>query len=342
MFRRFLLPVLGQDFFPATDTGQFRLHVRAKTGTRIEEMARLCDRVDASIRRQIPPAELDTMLDNIGLPYSQINLSYSNSGQIGSGDADILVSLRPNHRPTDDYVRTLRQTLPREFPGTVFYMLPADIVTQILNFGLPSPIDIQVTGNDVGASREFANRILPELQRIPGAVDLHIHQVFDGPKLYLDVDRTKAAQSGFTQIDLARNFLTSLSGSFQTQPTFWLNPVNGVNYTIVTQTPQYRIQSIQDLRNIPIAGSGQNQSGILSNMVDISRTSELGVVTHYNIRRTVDIFGSVQGRDLGAVGAGIDKVVNANRKYLPRGTELLCEARSRPCAPPSSDYWLDC
>ncbi|MGH9695108.1 MAG: efflux RND transporter permease subunit, partial [Bryobacteraceae bacterium] len=229
-----LIPALGRDFFPSTDTGQFKLHLRARTGTRIEETASLCDRVDAAIRREIPPAELDTVLDNIGLPYSQINLSYSNSGQIGTGDADILVSLKPKHRPTDDYVSELRKKLPREFPGTVFYMLPADIVTQILNFGLPSPIDIQVTGNNVEASRTFANRILPELQRISGAVDLHIHQVFDEPKLYLNVDRTKAAQSGFTQIDLARNLLTSLSGSFQTQPTFWLNPVNGVNYSIIT------------------------------------------------------------------------------------------------------------
>ena len=202
-------------------------------------------------------------------------------------------------------------------------MLPAAIVTQILNFGLPSPVDIQITGNNIEASRVFANRILPELQRIPGAVDLHIHQVFDEPKLNLNVDRTKAAQSGFTQIDLARNLLTSLSGSFQTQPTFWLNPVNGVNYTIVTQMPQYRIQSIQDLRNIPIAGANRDQPGILSNMVDISRTSELGVVTHYNIRRTLDIFGSVEGRDLGGVGSAINNVVNTNRKYLPRGTELL-------------------
>ena len=317
-----LIPVLGQDFFPSTDTGQFKLHVRARTGTRIEETARLCDRVGAAIRREIPPDELDTVLDNIGLPYSLINLSYSSSGQIGTGDADILVSLKPKHRPTDEYVRELREKLPREFPGTVFYMLPADIVTQILNFGLPSPIDIQITGNNIEASRVFANRILPQLQRIPGAVDLHIHQVFDEPKLYLNVDRTKAAQSGFTQIDLARNLLTSLSGSFQTQPTFWLNPVNGVNYTIVTQMPQYRIQSIQDLRNIPIAGANREQSAILSNIIDISRTSELGVVTHYNIRRTIDIFGSVQGSDLGAVGKGINNVVNANRKYLPRGSEL--------------------
>jgi multidrug efflux pump subunit AcrB len=318
-----LTPFLGQDFFPSTDTGQFKLHVRAKTGTRIEEVARLCDLVENSIRSKIPPAELQTVLDNIGLPYSQINLSYSNSGQIGSADADILVTLNPKHRPTDDYVARLRRELPREFPGTVFYLLPADIVTQILNFGLPAPIDIQVTGNDVQASRSFADRILPQLQRIPGAVDLHVHQVFDGPKLHLQVDRTKAAQSGFTQMDLARSLLTSLSGSFQTQPTFWLNPVNGVSYSLVTQTPQYRIQSIQDLRNIPVSGPNQKQPEILSDIADLSRTNEFGVVTHYNIRRTVDIYGSVQGRDLGAVGQGINQVVAANRKYLARGSQVI-------------------
>jgi multidrug efflux pump subunit AcrB len=318
-----LLPFLGQDFFPSTDTGQFKLHVRGKTGTRIEEMARLCDLVEGAVRSEIPSNELQTVLDNIGLPYSQINLSYSNSGQIGTADADIFVTLAEKHRPTDDYVRDLRKNLPREFPGTTFYLLPADIVTQILNFGLPAPIDIQVIGNDVQSSRAFADRILPQLQRIPGAVDLHIHQVFDEPKLHLQVDRTKAAQSGFTQGDLARSFLTSLSGSFQTQPTFWLNPVNGVSYNLVTQTPQYTIQSIQDLRNIPVSGPGQKQPEILSDIADISRTSELGVVTHYNIRRTVDIYGSVQGRDLAGVGQGINRVIGANRKYLSRGSQLI-------------------
>ena len=317
-----LVPVLGQDFFPNSDTGQFKLHVRAKTGMRIEEVARLCDMVDNAIRREIPKAEMGTIIDNIGLPYSQINLSYSNSGQIGTADGDILVSLNEKHGPTANYVRALRRDLPREFPGTVFYFLPADIVTQILNFGLPSPIDLQITGNSVEASRIFANRILPQLQRIPGAVDLHVHQAFDEPKLHLQVDRTKAAQSGFTQVDLARNFLTSLSGSFQTQPTFWLNPQNGVSYNLVTQTPQYSIQTLQDLQNIPVSGPGQKQPEILSDIAQISRETELGVVTHYNIRRTVDIYGSVQDSDLGAVGTGINKVMAQNRKYLPRGTEL--------------------
>jgi multidrug efflux pump subunit AcrB len=318
-----LVPFLGQDFFPNSDTGQFKLHVRAKTGTRIEEAARLSDQIDNAIRREIPKSELETIIDNIGLPYSQINLSYSNSGQVGAADGDVLVSLAEKHRPTAEYVRALRRDLPRQFPGTTFYFLPADIVTQILNFGLPAPIDLQIEGNDIQSSRAFANRLLPQLQRIPGAVDLHIHQVFDEPKLHIDVDRTKAALSGFSQIDLARSFLTSLSGSFQTQPTFWLNPRNGVSYSLVTQTPQYQIQSLQDLRNIPISAPGQKQAEILSDVADISRATELGVVTHYNIRRTVDIYGSVQGKDLGAVGKGINQAIASNTKYLPRGSRVI-------------------
>ena len=318
-----LIPFLGRDFFPSTDTGQFKLHVRAKTGTRIEDVARLFDQVDNAIRRVVPAKEVQSVLDNIGLPYSQMNLSYSNSGQVGTADGDILVTLSEDHKPTDDYVRELRKRLPREFPGVTFYMLPADIVTQILNFGLPAAIDVQIASNDVESSREYAQRILTQLRQIPGAVDLHIHQVFDGPKLELHVDRTKAAQSGFTQIDLARNLLTSLSGSFQTQPTFWLNPKNGVSYRIVTQTPQYAIQSLQDLRNIPISGPQQKQPEILSDVASIGRSSELGIATHYNIRRTVDIYGSVQDRDLGAVGTRIQKVLAKNQKFVPRGTEVL-------------------
>ena len=324
-----LLPSLGQDFFPNTDTGQFKLHVRAKTSTRIEETARLCDLVDNAIRKEIPKAELSSVLDNIGLPYSSINLTYTPSGQIGSADADILVTLAEKHRPTADYVRDLRASLPREFPGTIFYMLPADIVTQILNFGLPAPIDIQVVSPNIDASRAYSDRILPQLQRIPGAVDLHVHQVFDQPKLHVEVDRTKAAQSGFSQIDVARPLLTALSGSLQTQPAFWLNFQNGVSYNLVTQTPQVDIQSIQDLQNIPITGSGGQKSEILNDVADISRESELGVVTHYNIRRTVDIYGSVQDRDLGAVAHDINQVFDANRKYLPRGTEVTLRGQAQ-------------
>jgi multidrug efflux pump subunit AcrB len=318
-----LIPFLGEDFFPTSDNGQFKLHVRAKTGTRIEETARLCDLIDNSIRRQIPKSELDTILDNIGLPYSGLNLSYNNTGQIGSADADLLVSLNEKHGPTADYVHRLRETLPKEFPGTTFYFLPADIVTQILNFGLPAPIDIQIVGNDVFASKQYADKILPQLKLIPGAVDLHIHQVFDQPKLHIQVDRTKAAGSGFTQNDIARSLLTTLSGSFQTQPTFWLNPRNGVSYSLATQTPQYRIQSLQDLQNIPISGAGQMAPEILNDVASIERESEPAVITHYNIRRTVDIFGSVQDRDLGAVGRDIQKVLDANQKLLARGSEVV-------------------
>jgi len=317
-----LIPVLGEDFFPTSDNGQFKLHVRAKTGTRIEEVARLCDLVDDSIRRQIPKNELETILDNIGLPYSGLNLSYSNTGQIGSGDADLLVSLNEKHKPTAEYVRKLRETLPREFPGTTFYFLPADIVSQILNFGLPSPIDIQIVGNDVFAGKQYADKILAQLKTIPGAVDLHVHQTFDQPKLHVEVDRTKAAESGFTQNDVARSLLTSLSGSFQTQPTFWLNPHNGVSYSLATQTPQYRIQSLQDMQNIPISGSGQTVPEILNDVASIERESEPAVLTHYNIRRTLDIYGSVQGRDLGAVGRDIQKVLDRNKKLVGRGMEV--------------------
>jgi multidrug efflux pump subunit AcrB len=318
-----LIPFLGQDFFPVSDAGEFKLHVRAKTGTRIEEMAKLCDQVDHAIRKEIPPGEMSAVLDNMGLPYSGLNLSYSNSGVIGSEDADIMVSLKEKHGPVANYVRALRAHLPKEFPGTTFYFLPGDIVSQILNFGLPAPIDVQLVSSDVDSSRDFADRVLPQLNRIPGVVDLHVHQVFDGPKLHIQVDRTKAAESGFTQNDVARNLLTSLSGSTQTQPTYWLNPINGVSYNLASQTPQYRIESMHDLRNIPVSGPNQKQPEILSDLADITRGSELGVVTHYNIRRVIDIYGSVQDQDLGSVGRAIRKVLDNNRKYLKRGTELV-------------------
>ncbi len=324
-----LIPVLGQDFFPSSDAGQIRLHVRAKTGTRIEEMARLCDEVETAIRRQIPQNELETILDNIGLPFSTINLSYSNSGQIGTADADILISLNEKHHPVAEYQKLLRLNLRDEFPGTTFYFLPADMVTQILNFGLPAPVDVQITGNAVAASKGFADRILPLMKQIPGAVDLHVHQVFDEPSFNLQVDRVKAANSGYTQNDVARSVLISLSGSFQTAPTFWLNFNNGVSYNMVAQTPQYDIQSLSDLKNIPISGSGiQAQPEILSDVADVHRTNELGVVTHFNIRRTVDIYGSVQGRDMGGVTRDIQRVLDRNARYLPRGTQAQLKGQA--------------
>src|SRR5580700_1216433 len=238
-----LYPWLGQDFFPASDTGQFKLHLRAKTGTRIEETARLCDLVEQSIRRQIPRDQLLNILDEIGLPYSSINTIYSNSAPVGPSDADIMVALTKEHRPSEEFVRMLRASLPREFPGTDFYFLPDDIVSQILNFGLPAPIDVQLIGKNVEANRDVADRIMDQMRRVPGIADLRIQQLFDEPKIHVATDRIKAAQSGFTQNDVAQSLLIALSGSFQTQPTFWLSPENGVSYNVVTQAPQYRVQS---------------------------------------------------------------------------------------------------
>jgi multidrug efflux pump subunit AcrB len=320
-----LIPWLGQDFFPSSDTGQIRLHLRAPAGTRIEETARLCDLVEQTIRREIPSHQLLGILDNIGLPYSGINLTYSNSGQTGSGDADILVTLNEDHTPTDEHVARLRTTLNREFPGTTFYFLPADIVSQILNFGAPAPIDVQIDGVNIDENRAVANRLLNALKQVPGATDLRIHQVFDQPKLHLDVDRTKAAENGYTQRDIAQSLLVSLSGSFQTTPTYWLDPRNGINYNLVTQTPQYQIQSLSDIQNIPLGGGSTRgqEAEILGNVASISRTTSMSVVTHYQLHRVIDIFGSVQGRDLGGVGRDIAKIVAEHSKNLPRGSRIV-------------------
>src|SRR5436190_1112131 len=317
-----LAPRLGQNFFPDTDSGQFTLHLRTQTGTRIEETARLTDLVEAAIRREIPAGEIDVILDNIGLPYSAINWMHSSSGVIGPSDADVLVSLKATHRPTADYVRALRQKLPAAFPGVTFYFLPVDIVTQIINFGLPAPIDIQIEGADIQGNRRVADKMLNELRQVRGLVDLRVHQRFDYPKFDVALDRTKAGQAGFTARDLASSLLVSLSGSFQTTPTFFLNWQNGVSYNLATQTPQYRIQSLQDIENIPLTAPSTTRPGILADVASITRSSEMAVLSHYNIRRVVDIYGAVQDRDLGAVGRDIARVVDANRPLLPRGSFL--------------------
>jgi multidrug efflux pump subunit AcrB len=244
-----LVPWLGQDFFPSTDSGQFILHVRAPSGRRIEETARLCDLVETYIRRQIPAAELDNVLDNIGLPYSTLNTQHLTNGMLGAGDADVMVSLKEPHRPTADYIRTLRTKLPRIFPGATFYFLPADITTQVLNFGLPAPLDIQFEGNDVNKSYDLANAMLAKLRRVPGLTDVRVQQPFDYPRLDIAVDRTKASQGGFTERDVTTSVLNSLSGSLQVTPMFFLNWENGVNYNLVAQTPQYKMDAIQDQPN---------------------------------------------------------------------------------------------
>ena len=316
-----LLPLVGEDFFPSVDSGEFTLHMRAPTGTRIEETAALCDRAENDIRSQIAPSEFQTIIDNIGLPYSSLNLSYSNSAPIGAGDADILVELKPQHRPTNDYVRELRVKLNHDFPGTEFYALPTDIVTKILNFGLPAPIDIQILGRNIIGDRQFANHLLNELKFVPGTVDLRIQQKFDEPKLHIEMNRTKAEEIGFNALTVAQNVLISLSGSFQTQPTFWLDPQTGVSYNITTQTPEYRTDSLQKLENIPLT-SGTNQSDILSSLASFSRTSEMAVVSHYNVEPAIDIYGAVDGRDLGSVARDIQPIIDRARKDLPRGSEV--------------------
>ena len=315
-----LVPWLGQDFFPSTDSGAILLHVRAKTGTRIEETARLVDLVEDAMRRTIPPDELDNILDNIGFPYSVINYMHSTSGLLGAGDADILVSLKATHRPTADYVRELRQHLPAAFPDVTFSFLPADMVTQILNFGVPAPIDIQIEGADLDGNRQVANQILTDLRQVPGLTDLRIQQPFDYPTFDVAVDRTKAAQGGFTMRDVASSVLVSLSGSFQTTPTYFLDWQNGVNYNLVTMTPQYLVQSLQDLQNTPIQTSSLTSAGILANVAAITRSQEPQALSHYNIRRVIDIYGAVQDRDLGAVGRDLTRIVDAHRAALPRGS----------------------
>jgi CzcA family heavy metal efflux pump len=317
-----LLPFVGQDFFPSVDTGEFKLHMRAATGTRIEDTAAICDRVEDDIRRVIPPAQLASIIDNIGLPYSSINLSYSNSAPVGTGDADIQVELTPNHRPTAEYVQELRQKLPRDFPGVEFYEIPADIVSQILDFGLPAPIDIQVVGRNIQANRAFADQLLEKLKFVPGTADLRIQQVFDQPKLHIDVNRTKAQEIGFSELDVARNLLISLSGSFQTQPTFWLDPRTGVTYDIDTMAPQYRMDSLQNLENIPVYAKSATQPEILSDVASFSRTAEMGLVSHYNVQPVIDIFGAVQGRDLGGVSRDIAPILKRAEAKLPRGSQL--------------------
>ena len=315
-----LIPWLGEDFFPSTDSGQFILHLRAKTGTRIEETALLCDLVEDSIRREIPRQEVASVLDNIGLPYSQINFMHSTSGLIGAGDADILVSLKPGGHSTNAYIRDLRRDLPSEFPSVTFSFLPADIVTQILNFGLPAPVDIQIDGADLENNRQVANRILEQLRHVPGVVDARVQQNFDYPKFHIAVDRTKAAEGGFTPRDVATSLLVSLSGSFQTTPTFFLNWQNGVNYNLVEQTPQYAIQSLQDFQNIPITSQSMQRPEILADVASITRANEMAVLTHYNIRRVVDVYAAVQDRDLGGAARDIGRIVDRNRKLLPRGS----------------------
>jgi CzcA family heavy metal efflux pump len=318
-----LYAVLGRDFFPNVDAGQIRLHMRAPTGTRIEETARLADQVEAAIREMIPPEQLETVLDNIGVPNSGINLSYSNAGTIGTLDAEILMSLRKGHRPTEEFVSRLRAELPKRFPGTEFFFQPADIVTQILNFGLPAAIDVQFSGNDLQANAALAAQLTKQIRQVPGAVDAHVHQRLDGPSLNLQMDRTRLQQYGLTAANVGQNVLIALSGSSQTAPAFWLNPRNGVVYSIAVQSPQYAVDSLDALLNIPVnGGAGGGAPQLLGNLVDAQAVRQPAVVSHYNIQPVVDVFVSVQGTDLANVAAKVQALVDQMRPALARGSQV--------------------
>src|SRR5208337_4382927 len=314
---------LGRDFFPQVDAGLIRLHFRARPGLRVEETARLCDEVERVLRSEIPKEELQTMLDNIGVPYSGINLSYSSSGVIGTSDAEILISLNPEyHHPTSQYVRRLRRELPSRFPGVEFFFQPADIVSQILNFGLPAPVDIQVVGADMRGNYDIAQKIANRLRQIPGTADVHVQQMMSLPTLYLDMDRTRINQVGLNAQEVARSVLISLSGSFQTAPNFWLNPKNGVSYSIAIQSPQYRVTSVQDLMNTPVTGGGA-QPQVLGNLVQLTPVASPAVVNHYNVQPVIDVYASTQGRDLGGVASDIMKALKPFQDHLPRGTQIV-------------------
>jgi len=327
-----LYPVLGRDFFPSVDAGQIRLHMRAPTGTRIEETARLADAVEAVIREIVPGDQLETILDNLGVPNSGINLSYSNAGTIGTLDGEILLSLREGHAPTETFVSRLRSELPRRFPGVEFFFQPADIVTQILNFGLPAAIDVQFTGTDLAGNALLAAELTEAIKHIPGAVDAHVHQRLNGPALNLQMDRTRLQQLGLSAANVGQNVLISLSGSSQTSPAFWLNPQNGIVYNVAVQMPQYQVDTLDALLNMPVgsgvgaaagsaAGAGSTQ--LLGNLIEATPARMLVVASRYNILPVVDVFVSVQGTDLASVASRVERLVDEVRARLPRGSEVV-------------------
>jgi len=329
-----LYPFLGRDFFPSVDAGQIRLHMRAATGTRIEETARLADEVEAAIRTIVPPGELDTILDNLGVPNSGINLSYSNAGTIGTLDGEILLSLREGHRPTDEHVSRLRRELPKRFPGVEFFFQPADIITQILNFGLPAAIDVQLTGNNLRENAIIAAALARDIKQIPGAVDTHVHQRMDLPAIDLQMDRTRLQQLGLTAFNVGQNVLISLSGSSQTSPAFWLNPQSGIVYQIQVQVPQYRVDSMDSLMNMPVAGTGNaaaaapangapGSAQLLGNIVQARQGRMLAVASRYDIQPAVDVYVSVQGTDLASVAGKVNDLVDKARAKLPRGSQIV-------------------
>jgi multidrug efflux pump subunit AcrB len=317
-----LAPYLGQDFFPSIDGGQIKIHVRAQTGTRIEETTKLADRIGEAIHQIIPVSELGGITDNIGLSVSGINMAYNNSGTIGVEDADVLVSLNPNHAPTADYVKTLREQLPGQFPGTSFAFLPADMVSQILNFGVPAPIDLQVVGNDVQADRKYANALLARIKQIPGIADARIQQAFQQPTLKVNFDRSLAGLVGLSEKDAATAMLTTLAGSSQTSPTYWLNPKTGVSYPVSVQTPQRDINTMAGLQNMPVTSGTSAGSQLLGGLATTERIPTSAIASHYNVRPVIDIYATPQGRDLGGVAADVRQVIQDTAHDVPKGASV--------------------
>ncbi len=318
-----LEPFLGENFFPSVDSGQILMHVRSQPGTRIEETARLFDQVEQAIRHTIPRDQLDNVVDNIGLPYSGINTAYQNNGTIGPEDGDALITLKQDHSPTAQYIKQLRAILPQKFPEATFSFLPADIVSQILNFGLPAPIDVQVVGNDQKANYAYATDLLKRIRAVPGIADLRIQQVFNYPQINVEVDRTLAGEVGLTQRDVANSLLVTLSGSGQVQPNFWLNKENGISYPIVAQMPQYRIDTISDLNNVPVTSAQTQSPQYLGGLAQLTVGPSPGVVSHYNVQPVIDIYGSVQDRDLGSVSRDINDIIEQSRGGTPRGSYVV-------------------
>jgi multidrug efflux pump subunit AcrB len=317
-----LFPFLGQNFFPSIESDQIRMHIRGQVGTRIEETASLCDKIEDAVRKIVQPSAVSSIVDNIGLPISGINMAYANSGSIGESDADILISMKPGMASkTAGYLQDLRESLPRMFPGTTFAFLPADMVSQILNFGLPAPIDVQVIGHDLEADRAYANNIFTKIAQVAGIADPRIQQAFNVPTLYVDVDRSLASTVGLSEKDVAYSLQDTLAGSFQTAPTFWLNPRNGVSYPIVVQTPQYWIDSLGDLRNVPVTAS--NTSQLLGGIARVRRGWSNGVVSHHDVEPVVDIYGAAHGRDLGSIATDIQKILDQTKAEAPPGSTVV-------------------
>jgi multidrug efflux pump subunit AcrB len=317
-----LVPFLGRNFFPSVDTGQILLHVRTQVGTRVEETANRLADIQKAIRQIIPPDQIETMADNIGMPISGINLTYNNTGVIGPQDGDIQIKLREDHKPTEDYVRELRERLPREFPGVSFAFLPADIVSQILNFGAPAPIDLQIRGANVAANYKYANDILRRIRLIPGIADARIQQSPNNPGFNVDVDRTRAQYVGLTARDVTNSMVVNLAGSSQVAPTYFLNYDNGVSYSIVMQTPQYQIDSLSKLEALPITAAGAAASPMLGGIANISRSTSSAVVSQYDIQTLIQIYATPQGRDLGSLSTDIRKILDETAKDLPRGSTV--------------------